>query len=100
MAAIAQLIDFVVDFYIFCLIASAIMSWLVAFNVLNPHNNIARTIGQFLYRITEPALGPIRRLLPDLGGIDLSPVVLIIGLMVARTFVICDVMGFCAGYIG
>ncbi|MDF1737408.1 MAG: YggT family protein [Minwuia sp.] len=100
MAAIAQLIDFVVDFYIFCLIASAIMSWLVAFNVLNPHNNTARTIGQFLYRITEPALGPIRRLLPDLGGIDLSPVVLIIGLMVARTFVICDVMGFCAGYTG
>lgn len=98
MLAIATLIDYAITFYIICLIANAILSWLVAFNVLNPNNPIARQIGYFLFRITEPALAPIRRLLPDLGGIDISPVILIVLLSVLRTLIICDIMGLCAGY--
>jgi YggT family protein len=57
------------------------MSWLVAFNVLNAHNPTVRMIWNFLYQITEPALRPIRAVLPSLGGIDISPLILIIGLM-------------------
>ncbi len=67
--------------YIYILIAAAILSWLIAFNVVNTRNDIVRAIGQFLYSITEPALRPIRALLPNLGGIDISPVVLMIGLI-------------------
>ena len=67
--------------YIYILIASALLSWLVAFNVVNTRNDMVRNIGYFLYRITEPALRPIRAILPNMGGIDISPVILIIGLM-------------------
>jgi YggT family protein len=75
------LIDTIITLYIWLLIASAILSWLVAFNVVNTRNPIVANIGEFLYRITEPALRPIRALLPNLGGIDVSPVILIILLL-------------------
>ena len=67
--------------YIYIIIAAAILSWLIAFNVVNQRNQFVSTVGIFLYRVTEPALRPIRNLLPDLGGIDISPIILIIGLM-------------------
>jgi len=70
-----------VDLYIWMVIIGAILSWLVAFNVVNTSNRAVYLIGDFLYRITEPALRPIRRVLPDLGGIDISPVALILGLI-------------------
>ena len=63
------------------LIASAILSWLMVFNVVNTRNQFVAMVADFLYRVTEPALRPIRRRMPTLGGIDLSPAVLIIGLM-------------------
>ena len=85
---IANLIYTVCTLYIYVLIGSAILSWLVAFNVLNTHNRIVYMIGDFLYRITEPALRPIRRFVPLIGGIDISPVVLIIVLYLARDFVL------------
>ena len=72
------LIDLVISLYIYVLVASAVMSWLVAFNVINTRNRAVYLIGDFLYRITEPALRPIRRFLPTLGGIDVSPIVLIL----------------------
>ena len=75
------LIDTIITLYIWILIASAILSWLVAFNVVNQRNPIVANIGEFLYRITEPALRPIRALLPNLGGIDVSPVILILLLL-------------------
>ena len=71
----------VIDLYIYVLIAAAVMSWLIAFNVVNSHNPTVRMIWDFLYRITEPVLAPIRSVLPGLGGIDISPVILIIGLL-------------------
>jgi len=70
-----------IDLYIWLVIIGAIVSWLVAFNVVNTSNRAVYMIGDFLYRITEPALRPIRRVLPNMGGIDISPVVLILGLI-------------------
>jgi YggT family protein len=84
MLSLIRLIDAVIDIYVFMLIASVIMSWLVAFNVINTRNQFVYTIGNFLHRITEPALGPIRRIVPNLGGIDISPVVLILLLWFAQ----------------
>ncbi len=79
------LIDTVIDIYTWVVIASAIMSWLVAFGVVNVRNTFIRWIVDFLYRITEPALRPIRRILPNLGGIDISPVILLLGLFFLRS---------------
>ena len=84
MLALLSLINTVVTIYIWLLIAQAVLSWLVAFNIANRHNRAVYLIGDFLWRITEPLLRPIRRILPDLGGIDVSPVVLILLLWFAR----------------
>jgi YggT family protein len=62
--------------YIWVVIAAAIFSWLVAFNVVNTRNQFVGAIGEFLYRVTEPVLRPIRNMLPNLGGIDISPIIL------------------------
>jgi len=75
------LIDTVITLYIYILIAAALLSWLIAFNVVNTRNPIVASVGEFLYRITEPALRPIRSIMPNLGGIDISPVILILGLL-------------------
>ena len=81
------LIDTIITIYIWILIASAVLSWLVAFNVVNTRNPIVANLGEFLYRITEPALRPIRSMLPNLGGIDVSPVILVIGLLFLKQFI-------------
>jgi YggT family protein len=70
-------ISSLITLYIYVIIASAVMSWLIAFNVVNPYNQFVRSIWQGLNAVTEPLLRPIRRWMPDLGGIDISPVVLI-----------------------
>ena len=71
-------ISYVLQLYVYVLIASAVLSWLIAFNVVNTRNQFVAMLWDFLYRITEPALGPIRRIMPNLGGIDISPVILIL----------------------
>jgi YggT family protein len=73
---------------IWVLIASAIMSWLIAFKVVNTYNRVVATIGEVLYRLTEPVLAPIRRVLPTVGGLDLSPVVLILLLVFLKNLII------------
>jgi YggT family protein len=78
MNAIVWLIVTVIDLYFWVIIAAAILSWLVAFNVVNPRNQAVAMIGETLFRLTEPALAPIRRFLPNLGGIDISPVILLL----------------------
>lgn len=78
----------VIDLYIGALIISVILSWLVAFNVVNTHNQFVNVVGNFLYRVTEPLLGPIRRMLPNFGGLDISPVVLILLLVFAQRLLI------------
>lgn len=87
----APLIGFfvlVIDLYIWIVIGSAILSWLVAFNVVNTNNRVVLMIGDTLYRVTEPALRPIRNILPNLGGIDISPVILILLLLFVRDVVL------------
>jgi YggT family protein len=67
--------------YIYIVIAMAILSWLIAFNVVNTRSDVVRGVANFLYRVTEPVLAPIRSILPNMGGIDISPIILMIGLM-------------------
>ena len=77
---ILELILLLINIYFWIIIAMVVMSWLIAFNIVNPTNSIVRQISYALFRLTEPVLKPIRRRMPDLGGIDLSPMVLLIGL--------------------
>ena len=84
MTSIIILISQLIEIFIWFLIAQAILSWLVAFNIVNTNNNIVSLIGNFLFKITEPLLRPIRKILPDFGGIDISPVILIILLIFFR----------------
>ncbi|NJM34071.1 MAG: YggT family protein [Rhodomicrobium sp.] len=88
MIPLLNFIIMVITLYMWVIIISAILSWLIAFNVINRHNQFVYMIADSLYRLTEPALKPIRRNLPDLGGIDISPVVLILGLIFVRDVVI------------
>lgn len=76
-----EIILVAIRLYVWILILSALLSWLIAFNVVNTRNRFVYTVVDFLWRITEPALRPIRRFLPNLGGIDVSPVILILILM-------------------
>ncbi len=92
MLALIQTAILAIDIYWWLIIASAIFSWLFAFNVINGRNQFVATIGDFLYRVTEPALRPIRRFLPDLGGIDISPIVLLLLLFFIRQFILTTVV--------
>ena len=87
MYALLSTIDVALSLYTWIIIASAVFSWLYAFNVVNPNNRFVGMIGEFLYRVTEPALRPIRRILPDLGGIDLSPIVLLLGIFLLQRLI-------------
>ena len=78
------LITTVIDLYIWVIIIGAVLSWLVAFNVVNTRNRFVWAVGDFIHRISEPALRPIRSILPNLGGIAISPLVLILLLVFAK----------------
>lgn len=93
MYSLLNLISTVIELYIYILIASAVLSWLIAFNVVNTRNQVVAVIADILYRLTEPVLAPIRRILPNLGGIDLSPVILILLLIFARNLLFEMVVG-------
>jgi YggT family protein len=84
MLSLIYLIHTILSILIWLLIASAVLSWLVAFNVINTHNRVVYMIGDFLSRVTEPMLRPIRSVIPNLGGIDISPIVLILLLHFAQ----------------
>jgi YggT family protein len=78
MRAILWLVNTIITIYVWLLIAQAVLSWLLAFGVINRYNRTVSVIGDFLYRVTEPALRPIRSMLPNFAGVDISPVVLIL----------------------
>ena len=84
MIALANLINAVVNIFIFVLFIQVIMSWLIAFNVVNTRNRFVYMVADISYKITEPVLRPIRRILPNFGGIDLSPLVAILLLYFIR----------------
>ena len=91
MTAIFWLIDQVIGLYIMVVVGQVILSWLVSFQVVNTSNRFVYMVGDFLYRATEPALKRIRRVMPNLGGLDISPVVLILALVFARQLLIFDI---------
>ncbi len=79
-----QVLLIIIELYMWAVIIGVVLSWLVAFNVVNTSNRFVYMVGDFIYRITEPLQAPIRRVLPNLGGLDLSPMVLILGLIFLR----------------
>jgi len=83
-----DLIITIINIYIWIIIAMVVMSWLVGFNVVNMQNDFVRQIRYALYRLTEPLLGPIRRFLPDLGGLDISPMVLLLALWFLQRLIV------------
>ena len=85
MWSLLSLIRLILQIYSWIIIAAAVMSWLVAFGVLNVRNQFIRMVVDVLYRLTEPVLRPIRRMLPNLGGVDISPVILLLGLFFLRS---------------
>ena len=87
MKSLLILFDNVISLYIWILIINAIISWLVAFNVLNTSNRFVYSILDVSYKLTDPPLNYIRRFLPNLGSIDISPIVLILGLMFFRNLI-------------
>ncbi len=88
MRAVLDIVLLVLQVYIWLLIAAAVLSWLIAFNVVNTRNPVVASVGEFLYRITEPLLRPIRNMLPNLGGIDISPVILILIILLIENVIV------------
>ena len=78
--------------YIYILIAAAVLSWLIAFNVVNVRSPVVGMVADFLYRVTEPALRPIRAFMPNLGGIDISPIILFLGIELVRRLLVYDIL--------
>lgn len=88
MRAILDVILIALQLYVWIVIASAIFSWLVAFNVVNTRNQFVGMIGEALWRLTEPALRPIRRFVPNLGGLDISPIILLLLIFLIQRIII------------
>jgi len=78
MKPILEVILFLLNFYMYIVIAAVILSWLIAFNVINTRNQFVAMIADFLYRLTEPVFRPIRSMMPNLGGIDFSPLIVLL----------------------
>ena len=88
MRAILDVVLIALHLYIWLLIAAAVLSWLIAFNGVNTRNQFVAMVADFLYRITEPLLRPIRRMMPGLGGIDISPVILILIIFLIENIIV------------
>ena len=87
MRSVLDVVMLALNLYVWILIASAVLSWLIAFNVVNTRNQFVSSVWDFLYRITEPALRPIRKMLPNLGGIDISPIILLLGIFFIQSVI-------------
>jgi YggT family protein len=88
MRALLDVILIALQLYMWLVIGAAILSWLIAFNVVNTRNQLVGTVSEFLFRITEPALRPIRQFMPNLGGIDISPVILFLIIILIERIII------------
>lgn len=78
MRSVLDVVLLALQIYVWILIVSAVLSWLIAFNVINTRNQFVATVWDMIYRLTEPVLRPIRERLPNLGGIDISPIILLL----------------------
>ena len=87
MNAVVLLIERIIDLYIWVLIINVIFSWLVAFNVLNTQNRFVNLVLETTYKLTNPPLNYIRKFLPNLGSIDISPIILILALIFIKDLI-------------
>ena len=94
MIALFRTIDLALSIYTWIIIGAAVFSWLYAFNVVNSRNQFVAAVGNFLYQATEPLLRPIRRYLPDLGSIDVSPIVLLLGIFLLQRIIVYYIYPF------
>lgn len=93
MMAVLQLLDTIIGLYTFVVIISVVLTWLVQFNVVNTSNQLVYMVGDFLFRITEPILKRIRSVIPPVGGMDLSPLILLLALFFIRSL-LPEIFGF------
>jgi YggT family protein len=91
MLELLQFISYLLTLYIYVLIAMAVMSWLIAFRIVRTDNQAVRMIVELLYRLTEPVLRPIRKALPDIGGIDISPVIVILIIIFIQSVILPNI---------
>lgn len=98
MTALVLTLLYVLKIVWWIIVLSAVFSWLYAFNVINSRNEIVNSIGRMLYRLTEPVYRPIRRVVPDLGGIDISPIIVLIGIYFLEMFLIYNVLPAVRGF--
>ncbi|MBA4782853.1 MAG: YggT family protein [Rhizobiales bacterium] len=98
MIALFATIDLIFNIVWFLIIASAIFSWLYAFNIVNPNNQFIASIGNMLYQLTEPLLRPIRRFIPPFSGLDVSPIILLVILFFLQTFIQTTIRPAVIGY--
>jgi len=91
MIALLNLIDTLITLYIWVIIIGVVLSWLIAFNVINTHNRFVYLVVDTINRLTEPVLRPIRNLLPNLGGLDISPVILLLLLFFIQNLIRYDI---------
>jgi YggT family protein len=91
MIELLSFISYLITLYIYIIFAGVVMSWLIAFNVINAYNPFVRSLWQALNALTEPLMRPIRRRLPDLGGLDISPMVLILGCLFVQWVVLPNI---------
>ena len=87
MRSILDIVLIILDLYWWIIIGSAVFSWLYAFNVVNMNNQFVASIGNFLHQMTEPLLRPIRKIMPNLGTIDLSPIILLLGVIFLQSII-------------
>ncbi|WP_084582816.1 YggT family protein [Sphingomonas azotifigens] len=83
-----SIVAFLLQVFTWIIIAQAILSWLIVFNVINTHNDFVRSLYTALQRITDPVYRPIRRMMPDFGGLDLSPMVVLLILIILRSYIL------------
>jgi YggT family protein len=91
MLELLSFISYLLQLYVYVIIAAAVLSWLIAFNVVNTRSPVVSGIAEFLYRITEPVLRPIRNMLPNLGGIDISPIIVILIIIFIQSVLIPNI---------
>jgi YggT family protein len=91
MIELLSFISYIIELYTYVIIAGVIMSWLMAFGVINAHNPMVRSIWQALNAVTEPLLAPIRRALPNMGGVDISPIILLLACYFVQSVVLRNI---------
>jgi YggT family protein len=91
MIELLQFISYLLTIYVYIVIAMAILSWLIAFNVVNTRNPVVHMIAELLYRLTEPVLRPIRNLMPNMGGIDISPIILFLIILFIQSVILPNI---------